>query len=292
AALCEERIPDENDPDAPKLVWPGHSLDEPFKLTPDSFDENGYLNEPCDFTITTKDPMASLQIAVETDNAAFRNLLTSAELTEPADMFTLPAESAARTALRSWGFPAFNLNVTERTFPLGELMRILFDYEGTHTFTLTIADEAGRKSTHELQIEVQHNMGDEPRIVWVGHDISQRYNTADLQEPGSVQIKIAAPEGVQSLVVEVSGALDLSSIQMSSSFDLADPEATEAGLSEKLIGLGFPVGADVIGKTSLTFDITDFMGLMGTFPGDTDFIMTVVDAAGIEVTKKVMVHVD
>ena len=79
---------------------------------------------------------------------------------------------------------------------------------------------------------------------------------------------------------------------MTAKFDLADPEATEAGLSEKLEGLGFPVGADVVGKTSLTFDITGFMALMGTFPGDTDFTMAVVDAAGTEVTEKVMVHVD
>ena len=287
AALCEERIPDENDPDAPKLVWPGHSLDEPFKLTPDSFDENGYLNEPCDFTITTKDPMASLQIAVDTDNDAFRNLLTSAELTEPADMFTLPAESVARTALRSWGFPAFNLNVTERTFPLGELMRILFDYEGTHTFTFTIADEAGRKSTHELTIEVAIG-GPEPRIVWVGHDISQRYDAVDGMD---VRIRIAAPQGIRSLLVTIGGALDLGDM-LPASFDLTDPEAAKEGLSETLGGFGFPVGEEVVGQKSISFDISTFIPLMETFKGDTDFELTVTDMEGLTTTEKVMVRIN
>ncbi len=290
ALFDEARIPDENDPDAPKLEWPGHSLDEAFKLTPDNFDENGDFNEPCDFTITTKDPMASLEIGIETDNDAFRNLLHAMELTQPVDMFSLPAESVTLAELLSWGFPAVNLSVTERPFSLDVLMKILNNYEGTHIFTLTIADEADRKSTFTLTIEVAAG-GPDPGISWVGHDITQRYDTADLQEPGSVKIKITASEGVQSLLVEISGALDLEGM-VPAKFDLTDPEATEAGLSQTLQDLGFPVGADVIGKTSLTFDITKFMGLMGTFPGDTDFTMTVVDAAGTEVTEKVMVHVN
>lgn len=294
AMFSEERIPDENDPDAPKLVWPGHSLDEVFKLTPDNFNENGYFNESCDFTVTTKDPMASFEISIETDNAAFRNLLNAAELTEPKDMFTLPAESVARTALRSWGFPAVNLNVTERTFYLHELMRVIDDYEGSHTFTMTIADEAGRKSTFVLAIEVSAG-GPDPRIVWVGEkrDIKKRYNTADLQEPGSVNIKITASQGVKSLLVKITGALvpTLSDVDIPAEFDLVDPEATQAGLSDQLVGLGFPVGADVTGKTSLEFDITSFMPLMATSDGRTDFRLKVIDNEGTETHEKVRVFV-
>ena len=252
------------------------------------YDENGYFTEPCEFTITTKDPMASLVIDITTDNPEFRTLLDAKELTEPKDMFTV--QGLALTALRSWGFPAKNLAVTERTFPLEVLMKILSDYEGTHAFAMTIVDEAGRKSTSTLTIEVSAG-GPDPRIVWVGHDIKKRYNTADLQKPGSVQIRISATQGVQSLTVAISGALDLDGM-VPSKFDLADPEATEAGLSEKLKGLGFPVGAEVTGQTALSFDITSFMALMGTFPGDTDFEMTVVDSTGVETAEKVMVHVD
>jgi len=288
AMLSEERIPDENDPDAPKLEWPGRSPEEPFKLTPDQFDADGVCTEDCTMTVTAKAPMASFGVALTSDNAEFTAYIGSSGLAGEADLFTVGVP--AKTTLKAWGFPVSGLAATSRTFDLNGLMAALADYEGTHTVTMNVTDEEGRKNTFVLTIEVSAG-GPDPRIVWVGHDIKKRYNTADLQTEGSVQIKIAASEGVRSLLVEISGALDLDGL-VPAEFDLTDPEATEAGLSEKLQNLGFPVGADVIGKTSLTFDITNFMGLMGTFPGDTDFTMTVVDAADTDVTEKVMVHVN
>ena len=47
---------------------------------------------------------------------------------------------------------------------------------------MTIVDEAGRKSTSTLTIEVSAG-GPDPRIVWVGHDIKKRYNTATCKSP-------------------------------------------------------------------------------------------------------------
>ena len=284
AAFSEERIPDENDPDAPKLEWPGHSLDEVFKLTPDCYDKNGYFNEPCDFTVKTKDPMASFVVAIATDNPEFSTLLAVKELTEPKDLFTV--EGLARTALRSWGFPALNLNVTERTFPLDALMKILSDYEGTHTFTMTIVDEAGRKSTYTLTIEVSAG-GSEPRIVWVGQDITQRHDAVEGLE---VNIRIAAPQGVKSLLVTISGALDLDGM-LPATFDLADPEAAKEGLSETLREFGFPVGEEVVGQKSISFDISSFIPLMSTFQGDTDFTLTVTDMEGRTATEAVMIRI-
>ena len=286
AAFCEERIPDENGPDAPKLEWPGHSLEETFKLTPDLFDENGYFNQSCDFTITTKEPMASLVIAIETDNAAFQSVLDAALLTEPKDMFLLKEGELPRLTLRSWGFPALNLNVTERTFPLDALMKILSDYEGTHTFTMTIVDEAGHKSTYTLTIEVSAG-GSEPRIVWVGQDITQRHDAVEGLE---VNIRIAAPQGVKSLLVTISGALDLDGM-LPATFDLADPEAAKEGLSETLREFGFPVGEEVVGQKSISFDISSFIPLMSTFQGDTDFTLTVTDMEGQTATEAVMIRI-
>lgn len=285
-AFCEDRIPDENDPDAPKLEWPGHSLDETYLLDDTKFDENGYYNEPCDFTIRTTVPMTSLLVEVATDNAGYRSLLDAAELTGPKDMFTV--EGKARTALRSWGFPAVNLNVTERTFPLSELMKVLYDYEGNHVFTLTIADEADRKSVYELKIEVKHDTGDAPKIVWIGHEAQaiEGKTQAEIEAMATtvtddldVRIRITAPKGIQSLDVEISGALDVSDVGMPSKFDLVDPDATKEGLSETLgkDGFGFPVGAEVAGQTDIEFDITQFLSLMGTFPGATWFTLTVTD---------------
>lgn len=40
-----------------------------------------------------------------------------------------------------------NLTVSPRTFDMKDLMKVLFDYEGLHTFTLAVTDEANRRST-------------------------------------------------------------------------------------------------------------------------------------------------
>lgn len=295
ATICEEKIPDENDPDAPKLVWPAHSFDVPFMLNADKFDANGYFNEPCDFTVTTPTPMTSFVVETATDNTAFQNLLNAAELTEPKDMFTV--EGVARTALHSWGFPAINLNVTERTFPLKELMKVLFDYEGAHTFTMTIANEAGLKSTFALTIIVDRSAGADPRIKWEGkdkdgnnYDIKQRYDTFEGME---VNIKATATQGVKSLIVSIEGVLaeELGDL-MPTRFDLADPEASKAGLTATLEGFGFPTGADVTGKTELQFSISKFIPMLDSFKGDTDFRLTVIDEQGHETTETIMLHVN
>lgn len=301
-ALCEERIPDENDPDAPKLEWPGHSLDETLTLDASKFDRNGYFNEPCDFTITTKTPMKSLQVGVTTDNAAYRNLLNAAELTEPKDMFTV--DGVARAALRSWGFPAVNLNVTQRTFPLSELMKVLYDYEGNHIFTLTITDEAERKSTYELKIAVKHGTSAAPRIEWLSEeheakDIAGK-SVAEIEALATpvtgdltVDIRITAPSGIRSLLVKIDGALDLEGM-LPASFDLTDPDAAMPGLSAVLgkDGFGFPVGDEVAGQTEIPFSITSFLPLMGTFPGVTWFTLTVVDTDGNRTERAIILRIE
>jgi len=287
AAFCEERIPDENDPDAPKLEWPGHPFDETFRLTPDLFDANGNFDAPCQFTATTQVPMTGFETAITSDNPDFAIYLQNNGLADAVDLFAVTG--AAKTTLKTWGFPVSGLNTTSRTFDLSKLMETLSDYEGKHLVTMALTDEKDRKSVFALTVAVSAG-DDAPRIVWVGHDLGMRYDTAELQDPGSVQVRISAPQKVKSLIVEITGALDLDGM-MPAKFDLADPEAAEAGLSQKLTDLGFPVGADVSDQTQLDFDITRFMGLMGTFPGDTDFIMTVVDMAGNVTTESLKVKV-
>lgn len=272
-AFCEERIPDENDPDAPKLEWLGQSIDEVYTLDSSKFDENKYLIGNADLAVTTKTPMASFVVSVETDNAAFAKELEINGLTEPQDMFNV--EGGARTMLRLWGFPAENLRVTERAFRLTPLMKVLYDYEGMHTFVLTIADEAGLKSTYHLKIAVKRATGDEPTIVWPEHDLSERYETFAGMV---VDLNLSVPQGVRSLGVEIRGALE-SGLEgmMPSSFELTEP----GDISEALNGFGFPTGDAVKNQTSLTFSISaQLIEMLSVFEGDTDFRLVVTDNAG------------
>ncbi|MDE5623871.1 MAG: DUF4493 domain-containing protein [Alistipes sp.] len=283
-ALCEERIPDENDPDAPKLEWPGHSLDEVFTLDDSKFDANKYFIGNVDLTVTAKAPIATFFVGVTSDNAAFNAYLALNGLTEPQNTATV--DGPARTALRLWGFPAENLQVTERSFRLTPLMKVLFDYEGNHVFTLTITDEAGRKSTFELKIAVKHDTGDQPRIVWPDHDLGTRYETTEVEE---VALLMTVPNGVRSLWVEIHGALEAGLAgMMPSQFELTDPGEIASALN----GFGFPTGDAVKDQTDLTFSISaDLIGMMSVFPGETDFKLVVTDNAGqtAEATIKLLV---
>ena len=65
----------------------------------------------------------------------------------------------------------------------------------------------------------------------------------------------------------------LQDVGLDATFDLANP----GNLGEALAELGFPTGDAVLGKTNLTFDITDFMPLLVIFPGQHQFKLTITD---------------
>lgn len=293
ATISEATIPDDNDPDAPRIVWSAtdEPVGEPVLLTEDSYDENGYYTGDARVTIHATDPMTRFLLEVTTDNAAVQAILEENELASEVDLFTV--DGKARSRLRLWGFPVVNLGVTERTFDLAPLVKVIFDYEGKHTFRMTVTDGKNRRSTTELTFEVDKSGGDDPNIRWIGNDIDVRHEAyAGLP----VVIRIKAKEGIRSLQVAISGTLasdptELSGLGLADSFDLVDPEATREGLGTALQGLGFPVGDDVRDKPEISFDITTFMGLLGSFPGNNDFKLTVTDNTGQTCVKTLMLYV-
>lgn len=130
--------------------------------------------------------------------------------------------------------------------------------------------------------------GDEnskPTIVGMDFDI-----TKPLVLPAggtAVVVNITAKHGINNLYVEIASETltedILQEVGLAKSFDLANP----GDLAEALASLGFPIGADVIGKGELVFDITQFTPLLGIYGAGThNFIITVVDQANPANTKK------
>ncbi|MDE6541953.1 MAG: hypothetical protein K2L74_08065, partial [Muribaculaceae bacterium] len=69
----------------------------------------------------------------------------------------------------------------------------------------------------------------------------------------------------------------LTDVGLAKEFDLANP----GQFAEGLTGLGLPNGADVKGKTEVTFDITGFMTLLCIYPDAiSKFIITLTDNTG------------
>lgn len=128
-----------------------------------------------------------------------------------------------------------------------------------------------------------------PAIEWLDHDIKQRYRAV---EGLDARIHIAAPAGIRSFIVRIVSEKVLTpevleSVGLRSEFDLTQP----ADLQEMLEMLGFPTGDAVADRTEVSFDITQFMGLIPLLGnGDSDFVLTVTDNEGQTATEAVMVY--
>lgn len=100
---------------------------------------------------------------------------------------------------------------------------------------------------------------------------------------GLVTIKI--PKGCAHLIVAITttsanfaAAIEQIGIQQ---FDLCYPGAQEAGLQS----LGLLTGSDVIGKTEVPFDISEFIPLLTAFPGTHNFQISVTDQENKQTSK-------
>lgn len=96
-------------------------------------------------------------------------------------------------------------------------------------------------------------------------------------------IDIESVYPITSLVVDIDSSNDdfnntLIGGGLGTSFDLANP-ATPA-LEATLAGFGLPVSASVKGKTSVRFDVSQLVGLLGSFSGTHNFKVTVTDEKG------------
>jgi len=294
AVLTEATIPDENDPDAPKILWPGHSFDEEFALDAGQFDGSGAFTGAASFEVNTKDPIESFTVAFTSDNAALNQYLGANGLGGAVDLATVTAP--ARTMLRTMGFPVTGVaGVTSLEFALNGLMETLYpDYEGTHAVAFAVTDKAGRSATQTLTIRTGAGGGEvSDPIVWVGNPTWER-RTVTGAEDETVEIKVNIPNRIKKFMVKISGALDLDGM-MPAAFDLVDPESYQEGLSGSLSGFGFPVGDEVKDQVVPTkpFIITaNLLGLMQVFSGDTDFTLTITDGAGATFTKTIQLHVN
>lgn len=98
------------------------------------------------------------------------------------------------------------------------------------------------------------------------------------------RVDIAAPNGIEKLEVTIiSESLtpeELQGVGLTDHFDLAHP----GEFDDALQGLGFQTGSDIIGKESLTFDISSFMPLLVFFPGNHNFKLDVTDSKGLTVS--------
>ena len=152
---------------------------------------------------------------------------------------------------------------------------------GEYSITVTATDANGMTGSGVLHITLEPGSSNAPTIVSETLDLD---GVNVVTEDIVAKVDVNVPNGISNFVVEIiSETLNaevLESVGLAAEFDLAHP----GDLDEVLVELGFPTGENVIGKTYLPFDITDFMELLVAFPGTHQFKLTVTDAEGQTVT--------
>lgn len=133
-----------------------------------------------------------------------------------------------------------------------------------------------------------------PTIVWEGHDLNEWFDLVD----GSVQValNITAPNKIKTLVVDIISEApafqpdQLQGLGLDAHLDLGNPGDLRAAIE----GLGFPVAENVVGKTELLFDISQFMPLMGIAAEDeaVEFRLTLTDEFGHELVTSLKMNVN
>lgn len=259
--------------EAPSLAWTGHDFSETFQLTASMFDEKGLCSEPFEIVATVPGKVARFDIAISSTNEEFMLSLRSLNI-EKFDLCSISGTEA--TMLQGFGFPVGDQikGLTSKTLNIGgQLPSMLYNFEGTHTFAFTVTDEEGQQAsaTLTLLIDKAHEeggAGNAPSIVMLTdeHDLAKPYVMNEIKD---IEITIAAPNGgIRELLVTVEApALEplLQEIGLGAlvtpGIDLCHPDET----AEEVLGsvVGFPVGPDVLGQSSILFKVgQDFVGIL------------------------------
>lgn len=161
-----------------------------------------------------------------------------------------------------------------------------YEVDGTVSSNEDIEDDSDRPGKEDPENPKPDNPDDADKAITFssttlnleGANKADEFGEGDGQKPAVVDIH--SENGVGSLKVKIiSDFLTedmLSSVGLTSEFDLAEPGEYQAGLS----GLGFPTGSEVKGANDLQFNITPFIGLIFE-DGDHKFEITVTDSKNL-----------
>ncbi len=287
-----------DDTDKPTITLVDGDIDSAVTLAQTDFDQSGNCTKNIVVDIAAKSPITALTVDITSTNPAMTSSLAEYGLTSSIDMCNA---GAAASALKLMGLAVNNqvLGQTAVSYDITAQMKLLKEYIGTHSFTVTVTDEQGGNTEKTLAITIEgEQVG--PVAVLKGLNIDQRHTvTSDL----SIDVAVSAASGIKEFTVKIVsdtltpeqlGGVNLCDIlnlvEPTASYSTVDPTFDASGIAESLTNLGFPTGADVKDKTSVEFTITPFLSLLAiTGPGDHDFIMTITDNDGNTTVKSLMI---
>lgn len=176
-------------------------------------------------------------------------------------------------------------------------MSAFFKYQGTHTVKFVVKDTKGRTSYTKMPIKVTESgvIESGPVVTWTSKDGSKTYdfNTRYKHSTVEILIGITTQTAFSSFTVDIISdkvlpPSELIGVGLTDHLDLINPGQYE----ESLKNFGFPTGSKITGSKSISFDISDFMGLLTLLnkEGNCDFRLNVTDASGTT-TKTIQLYV-
>ena len=286
----EEAIPDdeEENPAAPSVTINGQS-DLTYTLDGSKYD--------ADAEAWT----SYLKLNVVPEAGATVTGLYAVLTSDNASLQSAYDEMTAQTKGRIDLFPTNNLSEYCNVASDGQTITVkaagqsaLYEYAGTHTFSIYTTDSKNRMKHTDVVIVVDNGgsggSGNAPTIVWMkdGVDVIDQVHTLTADNASTFQCKVdmASATGFTKLEVDIVSSVltdeELAGVGLGSHIDLINPSEAQVGV---LQGLGF-LGAGVTslkGEKSASFDISGFMGMLyGIFPASDYcyFNITVGDAGG------------
>ena len=295
--IAEDIIVDDND--EPVITLVGGDITEAQSLYATDFDNKGNCTKDIIVEVATKSAITSLVVDIASTNPTLVASLDQYGLSSTMD---LCQAGAATAALKLMGLPV-NDQVAGQTavvYDITAQMKLLRDYVGSHTFTVTATDSKGGVTTAALTIIIEGKLS-APTILWKGYDIDKRYTvvsgmTVDIVVTAAAKVKDFSVQ----IVSDVLTPSELGNVGLCDVLNLAEPTSSystvndnfdTSGIAQSLAGLGFPTGEAVKGQSSVEFSITQFLDLLAiTGQGRHDFIMTVTDYDDNVTVKTLMIE--
>lgn len=258
------------------------------------FNEDGDCTIPFVIDVTAQNgaTIQAFEVDINSTSNAFMASLADMNIERNFDLCQVTAASNPQlnTALKMIGFPTGSgvKGKTAVPFDLQNVIGMLYGFDGTHDFKLTITDSENRTSTATLSLLVdKNNEGDPsaaPTIEWVGNDITKPQHVVDGME---VKIQVKAPAGIAEFYVDIDSdiltAQDLADVGLAQHLDLVNPDPSYEGF----LGNLFPIKDQVRNQTFISgddFDITQFMGMLAGLAngakGYANFKLSIVDNNG------------
>lgn len=270
-------------PDAPTVELAGASIDQPQEMVQD-------MTVRVDVTAPGK--IEELTISIDSPFLT-DEMLAMVGLSRSFSLAN-PASADVAEGLASLGLPVGDavLGQTALSIDISRFVPLIMVYDQTsdHKFGVTVTDRAGQSVTKTLTLHLTESAKAAPVITLVDGDIDA---VQEIQETMSVQVSVVAQGKIAGFTVQIdSPALTpeiLGAIGLSETLDLVNP----GSMAEVLQGLGFPVGDQVLGQSSVTFDISSLVPMIALIyneDSDHKFALTVTDTKEQVTTKTLTFH--